>query len=47
MSQYCLILGDRHKDPFDRLIVAQAISENMSIVTRDTIIPKYPVNVIW
>ena len=40
MSQYCLILGDRHKDPFDRLIV-------MSIVTRDTIIPKYPVNVIW
>ena len=47
MGQYCLILGDRHKDPFDRLIVAQAISEKMSIVTRDIIIPKYPVNVIW
>jgi PIN domain nuclease of toxin-antitoxin system len=40
-------LPDIHKDPFDRLIVAQAISEKMSIVTRDTIIPKYPVNVIW
>ena len=24
-----------HRDPFDRLLIATAISENMSIVTRD------------
>ena len=42
------MLGLRNGGDVDRLIVAQAISEKkMSIVTRDTIIPKYPVNVIW
>ena len=35
------------RDPFDRLLIAQAISENMTIVTKDLIIPKYSVEVIW
>lgn len=35
-----------HRDPFDRLLIAQAISENMTIVTKDLIIPKYSVEVI-
>ena len=36
-----------HKDPFDRLIISQAIKHNMSIITSDTIIPQYAVNVVW
>ena len=35
-----------HRDPFDRLLIAQAIYENMTIVTKDLIIPKYSVEVI-
>ena len=40
-------LPDYHNDPFDRLIICQAITENMTIITRDTIIPKYPVKTLW
>ncbi len=36
-----------HNDPFDRLIIAQAITEGMDIVTKDGIIPKYDVKTIW
>jgi PIN domain nuclease of toxin-antitoxin system len=36
-----------HKDPFDRLLIATAISEKMYIVTADANIQKYPVNCIW
>jgi PIN domain nuclease of toxin-antitoxin system len=36
-----------HRDPFDRLLVATAISEKMSLVTKDSNIQKYPVNIIW
>ena len=37
-----------HNDPFDRLIIAQAIIENLIIITKDKIIPKYEkINVIW
>jgi len=36
-----------HRDPFDRLLIASAISENMSIVTIDENIQKYPVSVLW
>ena len=40
-------LPDIHRDPFDRLLVAQAIEENMTIVTCDRMIPQYPVQTIW
>ena len=36
-----------HKDPFDRLIISQAQNQNLCIVTSDTIIPQYNVQVIW
>lgn len=35
-----------HHDPFDRLLIAQAISEGTPILTRDTIFAKYPVSII-
>ena len=36
-----------HKDPFDRLIIAQAITENISVISVDQQFIPYPVNVIW
>lgn len=36
-----------HADPFDRLIIAQAIAENMSVITKDEYFSKYPINVLW
>ncbi len=45
---YISKLPDIHRDPFDRLIISQAITEGMPLVTRDTIIPKYDnLKVIW
>jgi PIN domain nuclease of toxin-antitoxin system len=40
-------LPDYHKDPFDRMLVAQAIFEKLSIITIDPIIAQYPVKTIW
>ncbi|QQS46396.1 MAG: type II toxin-antitoxin system VapC family toxin [Acidobacteriota bacterium] len=36
-----------HRDPFDRLIIAQAIVEGLSVVSLDTSFDSYPVNRIW
>ena len=36
-----------HRDPFDRIIIAQAITERMLIVTSDGLIRRYPVGVVW
>ena len=36
-----------HRDPFDRLLVAQAIEEDLTIMTCDRIIPQYSVRTIW
>jgi PIN domain nuclease of toxin-antitoxin system len=36
-----------HNDPFDRLIIAQAIVEGMTILTADRLFGKYPVDVVW
>ncbi len=36
-----------HRDPFDRLIIAQAIAENMYIVSSDIAFDVYSVTRIW
>ena len=36
-----------HGDPFDRLIISQAITENLVIITKDRTIPQYNVKVLW
>ena len=41
------LLPDYHKDPFDRLFIAQAINNNALLVTRDEIIAKYDVETFW
>ena len=40
-------LPAHHKDPFDRLLVAQALAEGWPVVSHDPAIPQYPVTVIW
>lgn len=36
-----------HGDPFDRLIIAQAMAEGMTILTADRTFEKYPVELLW
>ncbi len=36
-----------HRDPFDRLLVAQAISEKLIIVSANKIFSRYGVRVLW
>ncbi len=31
-----------HKDPFDRMLVAQAIAEEVTLITVDTVLAQYP-----
>jgi PIN domain nuclease of toxin-antitoxin system len=40
-------LPRHHGDPFDRLIIAQAIVENMSILTADRQFEMYGVDLVW
>ena len=40
-------LPDIHKDPFDRLLVAQANGRDANLVTKDENIGKYDVKVFW
>ena len=36
-----------HRDPFDRMLIAQAIAHGLAIVTPDQSIAQYPVRTIW
>lgn len=36
-----------HRDPFDRLIIAQAITDTMTIVSSDDAFDAYPITRIW
>lgn len=36
-----------HKDPFDRLLISQAIVESLTLVTADTEFAKYQANLLW
>jgi len=36
-----------HKDPFDRMLIAQAQAENLAIVSNDTVFDHYGVRRVW
>jgi PIN domain nuclease of toxin-antitoxin system len=40
-------IPEHHHDPFDRLLVAQALDEGLTIATPDPDIRRYPVDVLW
>ena len=40
-------LPHHHGDPFDRLLIAQSITESLSVLTDDGVFKRYGVKVIW
>jgi PIN domain nuclease of toxin-antitoxin system len=40
-------LPEHHRDPFDRMLVCQAIDENLILVTPDATLAGYPVKMLW
>lgn len=40
-------LPAHHKDPFDRLLIAQAIVEDAILISQDTLFQQHPINVQW
>lgn len=40
-------LPNLHRDPFDRLLIAQAIQQGLILVTPDELITQYPIRTLW
>jgi PIN domain nuclease of toxin-antitoxin system len=40
-------LPAHHKDPFDRLLIAQANAEEATLISHDPVFAHYPVQVLW
>jgi PIN domain nuclease of toxin-antitoxin system len=36
-----------HRDPFDRMLVCQAVVNGMALLTPDPLISQYPIRAIW
>ncbi|GAB3914116.1 type II toxin-antitoxin system VapC family toxin [Larkinella knui] len=36
-----------HRDPFDRIIIAQAMVEELTVISKDAAFPFYPISVLW
>ncbi len=36
-----------HKDPFDRLLIAQAHAEDLTLISGDPVFSQYAVNLVW
>lgn len=42
-----MTLPNHHGDPFDRMLIAQAISENVAVISVDKQFKNYDVTVVW
>lgn len=40
-------LPELHEDPFDRILVAQALAEGLTLVTKDAMLARYGAPVVW
>ena len=40
-------LPELHRDPFDRMLVAQALAEGLTLASKDGLLARYGVPVIW
>ena len=40
-------LPELHKDPFDRILLAQALAEGRTLATKDAALARYGVPVVW
>ena len=41
------VLPDLHKDPFDRILVAQALAEGLTLASKDAMLARYGVAMVW
>jgi len=44
---FCAKLPELHKDPFDRMLICQAIMGGLTLLTPDQLISQYPVATAW
>lgn len=44
---HLLKLPPLHRDPFDRMLMSQAIEHEMTLLTPDPLIQQYPVRTLW
>jgi PIN domain nuclease of toxin-antitoxin system len=40
-------LAEIHRDPFDRMLVAQALAEDCTLISRDEMLARYGIPVLW
>jgi len=40
-------LPDLHRDPFDRMLICQALVHGMVLLTPDPLVAQYPVRTLW
>ncbi len=45
--QKVITLEFHHRDPFDRIIIAQGLVENLTIITKDENFPRYTDRLLW
>ena len=41
------VLPFHHRDPFDRMIIAQAMVEHLPIISGDHVFDAYPITRLW
>jgi PIN domain nuclease of toxin-antitoxin system len=41
------VLPKIHKDPFDRILIAQALAEGLTLATKDAVVAEYGIPVLW
>lgn len=41
------MLTFHHRDPFDRMLVAQAMCDGLTLVSKDSALAAYPISVMW
>lgn len=44
---HLLALPEYHRDPFDRMLVCQAIAHGLTLLTPDPAVTQYPVPTVW
>jgi PIN domain nuclease of toxin-antitoxin system len=40
-------LPEWHRDPFDRMLIAQALAEGLRLATKDSLLARYAVPIVW
>ena len=40
-------MAANHRDPFDRILIAQGLEDNLPLITADPVFQRYPVQLIW